>query len=212
MDDLELEWRDRLTYAVNRRLKLNKRAIGGKGKYLNMNSKMLLSVVPVSTLVDIIINTTNEICKSGETYSLSANSLCLNLGREVMNAYHLKSKVENNKNFMAEYLEVYSRYLDWYVDPSSGDVNHRAAWLRACKDFSIDYDRKWLDGTCILVGKELRSILLEEITIVKDNNGDVVVKNKIIDRHGELQAPVHPLTSLPAFFKIYRCVTRYFLS
>lgn len=204
MDDLELEWRDRLTYAVNRRLKLNKRAIGGKGKYLNMNSKMLLSVVPVSTLVDIIINITNEICKSGETYSLSANSLCLNLGREVMNAYHLKSKVENNKNFMAEYLEVYSRYLDWYVDPSSGDVNHRAAWLRACKDFSIDYDRKWLDGTCILVGKELRSILLEEITIVKDNNGDVVVKNKIIDRHGELQAPVHPLTSLPAFFKIYR--------
>ena len=105
--------------------------------------------------------------------------------------------------------QSYDKYLDWYVSPGHWNT-HRAAWQHVAGDWQPDC-HDWPDLWLTWVGRELREVLLEDLNLVKDANGDVVVGNRVLAKDGgggqaATAAPKLPTLQVPAFYKIYRYI------
>jgi hypothetical protein len=56
------------------------------------------------------------------------------------------------------------------------------------------------------IGTELKNILLQDITLTRDRNGEVVINGQVLKETGELAPPTGSLSTSPAFFKVFRWV------
>ena len=203
MQDLEQEWRERLTKLISeKRMVRSRLATWEKTKLLN--KYVFMSHLPVAGLVDIILSEALNLIYTSETFSLSSSQLCMKLGEQVMNAYFLHNKLHKSSYYGKEISQAYSRYLDWYVEPAGKAKTHRAAMLKACGDFGLKHaEFRWPDHIITMVGRELKNFLLQELHVTRDRNGEIVANNRILSGTG-FKEPALPLYSNPAFFKVYR--------
>ena len=202
MADLEAEWRTHLTTLFTDKIR-RKSKLARESRGQNLNMYLFLSAVPVGTLVDIVLNSAKYLAKNSDTYSLSSKQLVFQLGTDLMNAYFQHTQVNTNSYFASEFEDAYGRYLDWFVNPTK-QRNHRAALHHACRDFSLQHSQiQWPTEVITMVGRELKDMLLKELSITRDKSREIVVNNKVLC-NDSLVDPTTPLSSNPAFFKIFR--------
>ena len=88
-------------------------------------------------------------------------------------------------------------------------LHFRTALERVTAAYSLDREGvSWPSSVRMAIGNELRNILLQDITLTRDRAGEVVVQGQVISESGELVPPTGPLSTSPAFFKVFRCVER----
>ena len=203
MSGLEQEWRSKLTSILTKQRK-SRLKLGPLQNGKRLDLFLFLSCVPVPVLVDIVLSTVKHLNQNAETYSLPSHQLISQLGNEVMNAYFFHTKVYKNESFLPDFSASYSRYLDWFSAPGSGERTHRAALLGACQDLGLEeVGLRWPTEVLTMVGRELKELFIKELCITRDKKGEIVVNNKIV-RNDSLQDPSYPLSSNPAFFTVYR--------
>lgn len=203
-NNLETGWRSSLTNIIRTRLKSKKMLpLWLKSQTINMH--LFLSCVPVSTLVDIIMANAKEIIDKSETFSPPTSVLSYKLGTDVMTSYFLHCKTRLDPHYSAALDSSIVDYLDWFSQPAGKDMNHRTAFERATAAYSVDRQHvHWPASVRMAIGTELKNILLQEVTLTRDRAGDVVIQGQVISEAGEVGAAVGPLTTSPAFFKVYR--------
>ena len=54
------------------------------------------------------------------------------------------------------------------------------------------------------VGTELKNLLLQDITLTRDKNGEAVINGQVLTESGELRPPAGSFCTSPAFFKVFR--------
>ena len=81
----------------------------------------------------------------------------------------------------------------------------RAALERASAAYSLDRDFvRWPTAVRMAVGTELKNLLLQDITLTRDKNGEVVINGQVLTESGELRPPAGSFCTSPAFFKVFR--------
>jgi len=202
-DSVEDDWRVTVSQALSSKISSRKKLpIYLRGSTINMHQ--FLTCVDIEKLTDILLARATDIINS-ENFSRPVTQIISGLGNDVMTAYHLSVKTNDSTNSWSDYLSSLNRYYDWYCDPQFGSPNHRTAIHSVTEDLTLDKKlTAWPRSVRIAVGSELFNVLHKEILIDRDRENNVVTGNKVIDSDGRLSDPALPVTSFPAFFKIFR--------
>jgi hypothetical protein len=133
-DSLEKEWRKKVALSIEKRV--NYERVVDRGETINMQE--FLACVPIPKLVDIVIAQAKLICCNSETFSEPCNWIAAILGEQVMEAYFIQNKTQNdaryaicpNSRFMIQHLQVLARHdlellqLPGLVQRPAGGAGH----------------------------------------------------------------------------------------
>jgi len=200
---LEAEWSEKISETLVKKMTArNKLPSYLRGTTINMHQFM--TCIPIEQLTDIILVKMKEVINS-ESFSLPVSLMTFSLGNEVMLAYHKNLKTNDTSNSFSNYISSLSRYHDWYCNPQKGSPNHRVAIQSVTEDLCLEQNfTVWPKSVRHAVGSELFNIIYRDLLIDRDRDGFIVSNGKIIDNKNSLCEPMEPVTTCPAFFKVFR--------
>jgi len=200
---IESQWREKISETLAKKVSArNKLPSYLRGTTINMHQ--FLTCIPLNQLTDIILAMVRNVINS-ENFSLPVALMTHSLGNEVMLAYHKNLKTNDTSHSFRDYVSSLSQYYDWYCSPQSGSPNHRAAIQSVTEDLCLEQTfTVWPKSVRYAVGSELFNIIYRDLLIDRDREGYVISDSKIINNKNKLARPVEPVTTCPAFFKVFR--------
>ncbi|XP_026669448.1 DNA-directed RNA polymerase, mitochondrial, partial [Ceratina calcarata] len=187
-------WKKAATTAFDRNVKCLKQK-----ELQSHNNLMVLypffEVLAKEHYVNAMLREIKQLAGGSETYSTSLKFLHIGLGKYIYKTYEMEMK--KRTGVLDEMINVYSKYLEWYLQPESmphlSNMNNRTVWqyfereeIKNGTSLNI-MCLNWPIDVIINVGKFLYNIILNDIILPPD-----ILKGQDL-KH-----------SIPAFYTLFR--------
>ena len=199
-NSLKRTWRRRIMDALEDLDIKSQQPIYAYGSSANL--RPFLTALPKEKLTEVIMARAEEMVTS-EGFSMSVIMVTLSLGDDVMRMYQDLLRTEEDS--LEKYLEGLARYQDWFLQPrDSGVSTHREAVQRSMEDTHLDSRMtSWPRSVRIAMGKELLSIMINQIVIDRDKDNKIV-SGGLRYKDGKLIAAEAQEVGDKSFFRVFR--------
>lgn len=128
-----------------------------------------LQVLPQEAYIDAILREIKLLARSSEAYNFPMSFVYLTLGKYIYKKYEFHKMKETG--LTDNIVQIYDKYLEWYTQQDSTDVNGRIKWQQLTQEVikvGLNSDMTipmWPRHILVNIGKFLYNIIVNDVKI-----------------------------------------------